>query len=208
MFENFKTDHPDGLQTDQDVKDATDVGAQIKAQAKLTENTREIVKAPFFQADKTVQQFFLGIRDPLNKAVMAIESQISIFNRAKAAAAQRAAAEEARLLREKAERVASTAIQSGCADLLEEAGAADETARRAEKAAAAPVADFSRARGQYAMSSGSIRYSFEVEDLASVPREYLMINESKVKAAINGKDRVEAIAGLRIIEDFKTTIRS
>jgi hypothetical protein len=208
MSDNFWLDHPDGILTDADAAAVTDVGAQIKAQAKLVENTRVIVKAPFFQADKAVQAFFLGIHDPLDKAVKTIEAKISKFTRDKAEAARKLAQEQAAAAKVAADRLAAVAIQTESADMLDQAEIVAEEAKQAARVAGAPIAAFSQVRGNYSMSSGSIRYVFEVENIDLVPREWLMINESKVKAAINGKNRIDAIPGLKISEDYKTTIRS
>lgn len=53
-------------------------------------------------------------------------------------------------------------------------------------------------RGQVATST-AIKYNeFEVVDASLVPREYLMVDESKIKEAIN-KGGVESIAGIKII---------
>ncbi len=197
----------DGLKSDDDVAKVNDIGAQMKAQAKLVDGTREIVKGPFFKADKAVQQFFRNIGEPLEAGVKKLESKISEYNRKKAAEAKRLADEEAARRREEANRLAAAAESSMSQDVLEEAINAEAEAGKAEKAAAGPVANFTRTRGNFGMSSSSIKYVFEVEDLSLVPREYFILDEAKVKRAINGKDRIEAIPGLKIIDEMKSTIR-
>jgi hypothetical protein len=207
-YEKWKDDTADGLASTEQVSATTDFGGQIKQVAKLAEDTRVIVKAPFFQADKAVQNFFMNIINPLTDAVKTMEGRIGDYNRAEAKRLKAIADEEARIARENAERIAAAAVTTGNNDLIEQAQVEDEVARKAESVAAKPIAAFSQTRGNFAQSSGSIRYKFEVADAALIPREYLMIDESKVNRAINGKDRVTSIPGLTIIEDFKTTIRA
>ncbi len=206
-FENFLADHPQGVTSDRDVADATDLGAQVKALNKRFDTTRIAVKEPFYLADKTVQAFFKAPMEALDAAVKRIEVLITVYTKQKALAAQKAAQEAAKLAREEADRIAAAATTTMNSDLLDQAVIVEKEAGAAEKLAAKPIADFSRTRGDYAVSSGSVKYVFTVEDLSLVPLEYLMIDEAKIKRAINGKDRVGAIPGLLIEQDFSTKIR-
>lgn len=207
-LENFKADHPDGIKSEQDVSDATDLGAQLKAQAKKVEATRVAVKQPFFDAEKGVQTFFRNIGEALEKGAKAIEEAISKYVRQKALDQQRERDEKARLDREEAERAAAAATATMNPDLLdtaiEAAAAASASARRAE----APIAEITRTRGDFAVSSGSIKYVYAVENIDLVPREFFVLDEAKIKRAINGKDRLKEIPGLIIEPEYKTTIRS
>jgi hypothetical protein len=207
-LEKFKVDHPDGIISDQDVADATDLGAQLKALAKKVETTRVAVKQPFFDADKAVQVFFRNIGEALEKGAKSLEEAISKYARQKALEAQKALDEKARLDREEALRVEAAATATMNTDLLETAIEAAAAAAVSERRAAAPIADITRTRGDFAVSSGSVKYVYTVENLDLVPREYFVLDEAKIKRAINGKDRLKEIPGLIIEPDYKTTIRS
>jgi hypothetical protein len=206
-FEKWKTDTEDGIKSAELAASSTDVGRQIKDTAKLIESTRVIVKAPFKTAVETVDAFFAKIYKPLTDAVTKIETSINAYNAAQAAADRKRLAEEAAQKRKDADALAAAAIASNSMDLLDEAQAVDAGARQAEKIAAAPLADHTRVRGSYATSSASVRYKYEVADISLVPREWLIIDDSKVNRSINGKDRIKEIPGLTIIEETKTTIR-
>lgn len=206
-YERWCEKTAEGIKSEDVAATSTDFGAQLKRLAKQIEDTREVVKAPFRTADTTVQAFFRGIGVPLETAVTEVAKRIGAFRNAEAARLKREAEEKARASREEAERIARLASENMSSDLLEEAANLDQAAREAEKSAAAPLAAFSQTRGNYAVSSASVRYKFSVLNLADVPLEYLMIDESKVNKAINGKNRVTAIAGLEIIEETKTHIR-
>ena len=61
-------------------------------------------------------------------------------------------------------------------------------------------------RSSTALAYEKTTMKFEVECLASVPLNYLMIDEEKVKAAL--KAGIREIPGLKIYEDKKTIVRS
>jgi hypothetical protein len=113
--------------------------------------------------------------------------------------------EEERLAREKLEQ---EAIEKARA--LEKQGKhedADEVLETAEKAVDR-IHQPTTVRSTYgAVTSSRIVYKFEVEDLNKVPREYLVLDESKVRKAINGDNRVTEIPGIKIVEDVQITSR-
>ena len=117
------------------------------------------------------------------------------------------------------------AINSHQRKMLEEKRAAEEAARKAEqerlKAEATPfddpapvaqVAPIKAAEATRVVSSSgrvaataSTVWRHEVTDPAAVPRQYLMVNEAAIKAAIAGG--VREIPGVRVYEDVRTAIR-
>lgn len=54
-------------------------------------------------------------------------------------------------------------------------------------------------------AAASVKWVHEVTDAAQVPRQYLMVNEAALKAAIAGGAR--EIPGVRIFEQVRTAIR-
>ncbi len=206
-LENFKVDHPNGITSPEDAADATDLGKQLKDQAKKVEATRKAVKTPFDDAAGVVHLYFRMVGDPMEKGAKWLEESINKFNEAETLARQRAADEDARLRREAADRITEAATTTMNSDLLDQAVILEGEAARAEKTAAAPIAEFSRVRGDFAVSSASIRYVYEIEDINLIPRKYFILDESKLRRAINGKDRLTEIPGLKIVQEMKTVIR-
>ncbi len=123
--------------------------------------------------------------------------------KAEAEEAARRAAEQSRLDAEKAE-----------ADRAREAArAAKAEAQEAKDAANAKPADMTQARSDLG-AVGSLRttWHFEVTDEATVPREYLIVNEPAIRAQIKratkgGGDCKLKIPGVRIYADSNTVVR-
>lgn len=61
-------------------------------------------------------------------------------------------------------------------------------------------------RGQVSTTTGIKYNDFEIVDEALIPREYLMVDESKIKEAIN-KGGVKSISGIKITEQVRFTNR-
>ena len=127
--------------------------------------------------------------------------------RAAAAAAQ----EEAERLRSKALlKEAETAEAKGegqiAEQLLNQAVVADTTAAQAATVAAAPPPPktFSTPFGAKATSRTVV--DFEITDAAAIPREYLVLDERKVRAEIT--TGVRDIPGLRIFEREALSVRA
>lgn len=215
-FDNFKADHTKDettgfkLGSEAQVAAATDLGAQMKELAKKVELTRKSVKGSFDTAVDTVQAFFRNIGEPLEKGAKAMEAAISAFNDQVALVRQREADEQAKRLRAEADDTTTAALTTMNPDLIDQSILVEEQAALAEKIAAGSFADFSRVRGDYAVSSGRETFIYEIENIDLVPREYLTLDAPKVTRSINakGKDRVKAIPGLRIVRQLKTQIRS
>ena len=56
-----------------------------------------------------------------------------------------------------------------------------------------------------AVAAASVKWMHEVTDATQVPREFLMVNDSAIKAAIAGGRR--EILGVRVFEQIRTAIR-
>lgn len=93
---------------------------------------------------------------------------------------------------------------------------ADERARKEAEAfeeppppVSAPVVAKEAARvigfSGTAVAAASVKWMHEVTDATQVPREFLMVNDSAIKAAIAGGRR--EIPGVRIFEQVRTAIR-
>jgi len=104
--------------------------------------------------------------------------------------------------------LAAAARQSGDAGLMQQARHADDAAQRAEVAVHAGLDAVARAAGESgAVASLKANWTYEVLDIAQVPREWLMIDDRKVRAAIRAEDGLRDIPGLRIYDDARTVVR-
>ena len=71
----------------------------------------------------------------------------------------------------------------------------------------APVHEnVAKIRGEGALSYEKTSWVFSVEDLSMVPREYLRLDEDKIKAMVNAG--VRDVPGLKIYQETKTIFRS
>lgn len=175
---------------------AADFVKQIGAAIKVSEDARKKTKQPYLDAGKQVDGHFSQIVDPLAGLKRRMEARIGDHQR-------RVAEEERRRREEEARRAAEEAAKKEAAvetkDELDEAIEAHAEAAKAQKAAEAPPQELARARGEYgAVATTRTVWMHEVTDATKIPREYLIVNDAAIKAAI--KAGVREIAGIRIYE--------
>lgn len=186
----------------------TDFVSQMMAVIKTAQKAHKIEKEPHLQAGRVVDKFFRDIVSPLETIKGAMEALVGSYQFRKQEAIKRAAMEAERLAREEAERQAA-AMQTE-ADLAE-AIAQDEAAREQAAIVAARPIELSRLHGDLATGSLRIEYDYAIENLDMVPRRFLMLNESAVKAHIRSRPQdgaPEPIPGLRFIARHVTRVRS
>lgn len=171
------------IETDEEAAAYTDTAADIKAVIKLADAAFKVEKQPWLDGGKAVDGFF-GFRATLTAAAGRCVEAINARQRLLLAAKRKAdadAAEKARL----------------------EAIAFDEPVPVAAPVVvreAARVVSFSGAK-----ASASVKWVHRVTDPDQVPRQYLMVNEAAIKAAVAGGAR--SIPGVTIYEDVRTAIR-
>lgn len=187
---------------------AADFVKQIGAAIKDGEGLRATVKAPYLDAGKMIDAAFKNIGDPLAALKRRVEAKIGDHQRR--IEAEERARREAEAAKARAEMEARMAAAKTEAD-LQRAVEAEAEAEKAARAAQARAAEMSRARGDFG-SVATVRttYSFEIENAAAVPREYLSPDEAKIKAAIKAAgDRAMALAipGVRVVEHRQTVVR-
>lgn len=149
------------------------------------EKARKQEKDQILKDGRTVDAFFAALADAPKKALDRVLGEINRYQRAKLEAERKAAQE-----REEAERKAAA--------LFDEAPPAPAPPVVVKEAAR--VTSLSGVK-----ATASRKWVHEVTDLAQVPRQYLMVNDAAIKAAIAGGMR--AIDGVRIYEDVRTAIR-
>lgn len=152
---------------------------QIRVHGKALDDARVVEKAPFLASGRTVDSFFSTEIVKMEKATVLVEDRIVAYLSAKADAERKVRAEQARLAREEADRLAAEV-----ADPLAEAAVA--VAVKAERAAAAPVAELARTRTSYGVTSGlRAEIVVKVSDPAKAVKALLPFidSESLAKAA-------------------------
>jgi hypothetical protein len=184
---------------DDEEKRANDLLKIIKNAIKAADEERKGAVEWFNTKVKEINSKYKDeIIGPMEAAKVKLEALIKPFTMLKLKAQQ----EADRLMREALERQALEDAQSAATP--EAADQMIETAVKASDRIGKPAT----VRSAYgAVTSSRIVYKFELEDLDQVPREYLVLDESKVRKAINGEKRVESIPGIKIIEDVSLTSR-
>lgn len=186
----------------------TDFIGQMMAVIWAAQKAHKVEKEPHLQAGRAVDKFFRDIVSPLETHKGAIEQIVGSYQFRKQEAIKRAAMEAERLAREEAERLAALAHND--ADLAE-AIAQDEAAKEQAAIVAARPIELSRLHGDLATGSLQTVYDFALEDINLVPRRFLQLNESAVKAHIHSAPKDTApdpIPGLRFIARHVTRVRS
>jgi hypothetical protein len=171
--------------TDEEAGAYAETAKALKTMAASIEGARKAEKDQILKDGRTVDAFFAALADPIKRAGDKVVAEINRYQRAKLEAERKAAAE-----REEAERKAAA--------LFDEAPPAPVAPVTAKDAAR--VTSLSGVK-----ASASTRWVHRVVDPEKVPRQYLMVNDAAIKAAIAGGTR--HIPGVEIYEDVRTAIR-
>lgn len=189
------------IETDEEAAAYTDTAADIKGILAQADAAFTVEKAPWLAGGRAVDEFF-GFRKELAAAVKRVTAALDARANLLLAQQRRREAEEAA--------AAKTAAEAETARLRKEAEAFDEPAPVAVAPVYVPpvaVKDVARvvsmATGNKA--SASVNWTHRIVDPDKVPRQYLMVNEAAIKAAIKGGTR--KIEGVEIFEAAKTAIR-
>lgn len=202
------------------VSDLIKLIIKCQQQAKADHKAR---KEPFLTAGRQVDAAYSAITEPLDRDKKLLDDRQTLYQRQKAEAERRAREAEARRLAEEAERQRRAAEAAAAAleteDDLEAAIAAEERAQQLaadtaqhERAAAAPVAELSRTRGEYgSVSSLTTFWDFRDIDRSTIDiealRPYLPLDaiEKAVRQFIKSGGR--KLAGCEIYENTRSRTR-
>ena len=208
-FSRFEAAHGDGIKSDEVAGRAADFSRLLAREAGAAEAVRKKLKAPLLGASRAFDRFFKAdLSDRLAAAAAQVEALLGAWQRAKLAAERQFREAAAQAAREAADRLAAEAMQSGDAGLMQRARQADDAAQRAEIGVQAGLASVARTAGEGgAVARLKSFWTYEVVDIAQVPREWLTVDDRKLRAAIRGDDGLRDIPGLRIYDDPKTVIR-
>lgn len=172
---------------DADVATYSERAKSLKGVAAMIEKARKAEKDQALKDGRTIDDFFKTLAKPVTDAADAIVASINAWQTRRLAEERKAQAE-----REKQEREAA-AVFGG-----------DEPEAQAAPVVAKEAARVVSSSGRVVASAGT-KWLHEVTDLTAVPRQYLMVNDAAIKAAIAGGAR--DIPGVRIYETVRTAIR-
>ena len=172
------------IETEEEAAAYTDTAADIKEVIAEADAAFTKEKAPWLAGGRAVDDFF-SFRKNLQAAVTRVVTALNKRQALLIAAERKRVAEEAERERKEAEAFDEPLPPS--------------TPVVAPKEAARIVSSSGR------KASGGLKWAHRVVDPDQVPRQYLMVNDAAIKAAIAGGTR--AIPGVEIFEEVRTTIR-
>lgn len=176
---------------DDDLVPYSERAKALKAVAGAVEKARKAEKDQILKDGRTVDDWFGKLATPLKAAADAVVAAIN--------AHQRKMLEERRAAEEAARKAEQERLKA-------EATPFDDPAPvvQAVPIKAAEAARVVSATGRVAATASTV-WRHEVTDPAAVPRQFLMVNEAAIKAAIAGG--VREIPGVRVFEDVRTVVR-
>jgi cell fate (sporulation/competence/biofilm development) regulator YlbF (YheA/YmcA/DUF963 family) len=178
--------------------DDTDLAAktvmgEIKAELDAHERARKFLTQPLYDHMRAINDQFKAKTDPLTREQSRLKSLCGRFFMDKQEAARREQEALRRKQEAEAKRAAARAEKKGVAAPPPPPPAIVQTPEKTTRTDA---------------GSASVRkvWRFEVIDESQVPREYLVVDEKKIRAVV--KAGVRSIPGVRIYEDVDVAVRS
>ncbi len=208
-LQRLEASHGAGIADEATAGKAADFVLLLEREARHVEELRKSVKAPVLAAGRTLDRLLkTETSDRLADAAARVARLLTDYQVRKIAAEREAREQAAREAREAADALAATALAQADTALREQALVLDQAAQQAEIAATAGLAGLARTRGE----SGAVAdlkedWTYEVVDIAQVPREWLMVDDRRLRAAIRGPEGLRSIPGLRIHPEARTTVR-
>lgn len=166
------------IETQDDLEFAADLLAEAKGKAKALKEMQDRVVAPINLALKELKSWFKPGLDALAKYEQGLKAKIAEAHRKKHEEQQ------------KALKAAAAASMAG------------DTEAAAEAMEAAVVEDFEPVKGL----SMSHTWDYEITDFEEIPREYLVTDDSKIKAVIRAHKGEISIPGIKVKRN--TSVRS
>lgn len=204
-MERFEARHGNGIADEETAAKATDFLHMLNREADRVEAIRKSVKAPILACGRVLDRLLKNeTSDRLVSAGARVGRLLAAYQHGRLEAARKEREEIARRARDAADKLAAEALEGGDAALLRHAHELDEAAQRAELAATTGLAEVARTRGETgAVASLKDDWTYDVVAFDAVPREWLTIDDRRVRAAIRGAAGIRDIPGLRIYNEPK-----
>jgi len=194
------------INSKESLADAKNLAKDAKRIENLIEDKRKELTKPLLDEQRSIKSFADNLTSELNNALKGLRGQILAYEIEQ----ERIRKEEQRKLDEERRRQEEELRRKAeeLAKQLENDAEVDETELQVIKDDMQKLQDIKTEQFQVdADRSKSIRliWDFELTDLSLVPREFLMLDEAKVKAAI--KLEVRNIPGVRIFQKEQLNLR-
>lgn len=202
------TELPMVVTSDESAKQVSAVGRDATTLLQKLKAAHKAEKEPFLRAGKEVDAWLNAVSATLTTFLDDCKALVGAWQDKKAAEERAEREREARRLAAEAEAAAQAALKTMRHTDMETAAGLAEAASMAEAATVAPRAELARVTSAgKTVADRRSRWVYEVVNLAEVPREYLAVDDAKVKAAIAGANGKRDIPGLRIYEMHSTSFR-
>jgi hypothetical protein len=180
--------------TAEQYEDAAEELKRIKAAQKRLETLRTSITQPLNASLRAINDFFRTPKARLDNAERCIKTALAKYS---AEQERRRREEQARLeaqARKERERLDRRAAKAAAAGRVEKAAEIEERAA----AVVAPIVQ--TAAPKVTGITQRTVWDFEITDANAVPREYLMIDESKIRKVVGALKGDTVIAGVRVFE--------
>lgn len=172
-------EQPIVIETQENYTNYADVLKACKNKVKELEEERKSYTAPLDESKKRIMAKFKEVVDPLESYISKVSKAMSDWY----------------VVEEKKRKELQAQLEKE----------AVEKADKTNPDVIVPVVESVKTtKSGYSTTTMIKSYTYEVEDLTKVPREYLMVDDKKVKAVIKTGIKVD---GIKIIEEFKPSSR-
>ena len=181
------------IQTPDEFTSASEKLKEIKAHQKILEGYRKSMTQPIDVAKKMILDFFRSPEEKLASAERILKSALIGYEEEQ----EKERREAQRLLDEKAEKERQSMLKK--AESLREKGKEEKADILEAKSAlvSAPLAQANKP--QVAGQSIQTLYDFEILDPLLIPREYLLVDEVKIRKVVKALKEDTRIPGIKVI---------
>lgn len=211
-YQKWLARHSNGIADDEVQAKTATLVRQMATLITRVEEDRDALAQPLSQAIEFIKDQYRPFSQSLEGPIKRMREALASYGIQRGVAEQQKRSAAAKRTAERAAAAAERAAETG--DDLDIIGMlrADMHAQAAQDRAGASISELSRVTSDYGASAAvHARWKWEVEDLAQVPREWLMIDASKVSAEfrarmVDGKATMQ-IPGIRVFQDATLTVR-
>lgn len=178
-----------------DYRVAGDELQRVKAAQKRLDDLRKSFTKPLDQAKKAIMEFFRGPEEKLARAESGIKRAMIGYQEVEDRRRREAQAKADEAARKERERIQAQAAKAAAAGKAERA----EQLQQRASSVVAPLVQ----RETPKVSGVQTRevWKFEVTDPAQVPREYLSVDESKIRRVVGALKGDTVIPGVRVYSE-------
>jgi hypothetical protein len=189
------------ISTDQQNQNASELLKRIKSDAKTVEDMRTTITKPMLGAKKMVDDYFRPLSETLGTAEVIIKRAILKFLQEQEAI--RVAAQRKALAEAEAEEVRKRKLLEAQAVKAEEKGndVRAETLREKAEMVHVPVQVFAPSVTKVSGISTRKKWVFEIIDESLIPREYLKVDEDRIRKYVNAMEEKAEISGVKITSE-------